>query len=196
MLEEESAIRTQASEKSEASLNPVETRGMISDPRAGKLMQAGYVVRERNIMTPDGPTNGLSFVKSNGVYRIHVEMIPDYTPLDGSMAVHVRHPETTALTAYDLTGKEPRLFFEARFNAPIQDQMASLRANERYQELRSLARGNSVRNPPLAQLIQDPISYMKQKREADRTRVTGHLDRTSRSMSAHTKPKRNFSMER
>lgn len=176
--------------KSEASVEPGSSHGMLSDPRAQKLMRAGYVVREKGIDTPYGQANGLSFVKSNGVYRIQVELVPDYSPLEGNPAVIARHPATTALTAYDLTGKEPEVFFEERFNASIQDQMADLRANGRYQVLHASVQDG--RSAP----IQDPISYMKQKREANRSQVVGPHSRANRSMRDRTQTKRNYSMER
>lgn len=189
-LEKHAASKGLTAARDEAFLGYDSSRGMLSDPRAQKLMQAGYIVRERSVETPDGLANGLLFVKSNGTYRLQVEMIPDYSPLGGSVAVNVLHPQTTTLAAYDLTGGKPVKFFEERFNASLQEQMADLRADDRYLSLRASVREG--RSAP----VQDPLSYAKQRREARQSQVIGPRSRASRSAISQDKPRRSASMER
>ena len=152
---------------------------MLADPQAQSLMQAGYVVREGDIATPEGSVNGLIFSKGDGSYRIKVELIPDLPDC-----------RSTALSAYDLTGKEPEKFFEARFDAPLQKQMAALHSNSQYLSLSAPTREERGEN------MQDPVAYMQKKREERRAQVMGPRNKASHLMRDRSAPKRDYTMER
>ena len=141
------------------------SRSLLTEPTTVKLLEAGYTAEPQKIMTPDGYVSGLSLTKENELYKIHVDIIPPYSPIEGSSAIQILHPNTTALTVFDKRDEPVTKVFESWFDKPLQEQMADLRRNPHYQELCSLRASNLAK----ADLLQDPISYVKQKHQEKRT---------------------------
>lgn len=178
MKEDERAAATDVSRDStETAINTDAARSLLAHPAVIKLMEVGYHAEEQLVDAPDGKVDGIALTKDNGLYSLRVEFIPPYSPIEGNVAVNIMHPYTTALMAYNKMLEPPYKFFEARFDSTLHQQMQELRQNPEYQNLSSQVRLGRERAQGI---IQDPIAYMKQKRQAERS-----LTQDPRNVASH-----------
>lgn len=106
-----------------------QARELMSDPMVETLLQAGYEARVQPVSTPDGPLPGVSLVKDNALYSLQVELVPQ--PQKGA-------PPLSSLTAFEQVVGDPHPFFQSGFSGNLPEQMAELREDESYQNLRDL----------------------------------------------------------
>lgn len=112
------------------STNPLkQARELMSDPMVETLLQAGYEARVQPVGTPDGPLPGVALVKDNALYSLQVELVPQ--PQNGAAPL-------SSLTAFEQVVGDPQPFFQSGFSESLPEQMAELRKDESYQNLRDL----------------------------------------------------------